>query len=90
VATQTLEVKMSDIVVRQLGESDLSAADQIFRLAFGTFLGLPDPATSWADVNYVHTRWRADPTALWVPKLAESLSAPISPPTGAAWDSSDL
>jgi len=63
VASQPQEVKTPNIVVRQLSESDLSAADQVFRLAFGTFLGLPDPATTWADVNYVHTRWRADPTA---------------------------
>ncbi|HEU0047097.1 MAG TPA: GNAT family N-acetyltransferase [Nitrososphaera sp.] len=60
---QAQEVQTPNIVVRQLREKDLSAADQVFRLAFGTFLGLPDPATSWADVNYVHTRWRTDPTA---------------------------
>lgn len=59
------EVERPNIVVRQLREPDLSTADKIFRLAFGTFLGLPDPATSWADVNYIHTRWQADPSAAW-------------------------
>ncbi|GGB24687.1 hypothetical protein GCM10011511_55800 [Puia dinghuensis] len=33
------------------------------RLAFGTFLKLPDPMTFMGDANYVHTRWRADPSA---------------------------
>ena len=32
-----------DISVRPLQENDLSAADRIMRLAFGTFLGLPEP-----------------------------------------------
>jgi hypothetical protein len=35
-----------DISVRPLQENDLSAADHIMRLAFGTFLGLPDPHVS--------------------------------------------
>jgi hypothetical protein len=37
----TLEPLGKDIVVRTLREADLPAADRIFRLAFGTFLGLP-------------------------------------------------
>jgi len=40
---------MNDVVgthvsTRPLGESDLPEADRIMRLAFGTFLGLPDPS----------------------------------------------
>ena len=35
------EVK-PDVSVRPLREDDLSKADRIMRLAFGTFLGLPD------------------------------------------------
>lgn len=32
-----------NITIRPLEESDLPEADRIFRIAFGTFLGLPDP-----------------------------------------------
>ena len=33
----------SNVLVGQLQEADLAEADRIFRLAFGTFLGLPNP-----------------------------------------------
>lgn len=33
------------------------------RLAFGTFLGLPDPATAMGDADCVRTRWHANPAA---------------------------
>ena len=48
-----------DILVRPLRKADLPAAARICRLAFGTFLGAPDPETFWADRDYVHGRWRA-------------------------------
>jgi GNAT superfamily N-acetyltransferase len=51
------------IKIRQLEESDLTAADRMFRLAFGTFLGLPDPMTFFGDAVYVKTRFLADPTS---------------------------
>ena len=50
------EVK-PDVSVRPLREGDLSEADRIIRLAFGTFLGLPDPMTFMGDAGYVRTRW---------------------------------
>lgn len=49
-------------VIRSLRESDLKEADRIFRLSFGTFLGLPDPMSFFADADYVGTRFRADPS----------------------------
>jgi GNAT superfamily N-acetyltransferase len=49
------------VTVRQLRETELSRADQIFRLAFGTFLELPDPLQFGGDANYVQTRWRSRP-----------------------------
>jgi len=52
-----------DVSVHPLAAGDLVAADRIFRLAFGTFLGLPDPATFGGDVDYIRTRWHADPSA---------------------------
>src|SRR5947209_3409748 len=53
----------SEVTVRQLRENELSAADRIFRLAFGTFLGLPDPSQFSGDGDYIRTRWRAQPDA---------------------------
>jgi GNAT superfamily N-acetyltransferase len=44
-------------------EDELAEADSVFRLAFGTFLGLPDPMAFAGDAQYVRTRWRADPSA---------------------------
>jgi GNAT superfamily N-acetyltransferase len=51
------------ITVRSLAEGDISAADRIFRQAFGGFFGLPDPLAFTGDAAVVATRWRADPRA---------------------------
>lgn len=51
------------VEIRALAEEDLDEADRIFRLAFGTFLGMPDPSAFMGDADLVRTRWRADPTA---------------------------
>ncbi|MBW2144897.1 MAG: GNAT family N-acetyltransferase, partial [Deltaproteobacteria bacterium] len=52
-----------DISIRLLKEIDLEDAEQIFRLAFGTFLGVPDPANFSIDKACIHSRWNADHTA---------------------------
>ncbi len=49
-----------NITIRPLMENDLPAARQIVCLAFGTFLGAPEPEKFWSDLDYVSTRWRAD------------------------------
>jgi GNAT superfamily N-acetyltransferase len=54
---------IAEPAIRPLQENDLEAADRIFRLAFGTFLGLPDPTQFYASSDYVRTRWLADPEA---------------------------
>ncbi len=56
-------IRSPDIAVRPLQENDLSAADHVMRLAFGTFLGLPEPTAFMGDANYVRTRWRANQAA---------------------------
>jgi hypothetical protein len=53
----------SSVLIRAMKEADLGEARSIFRLAFGTFLGVPDPEAFWADREYVFTRWRANPRA---------------------------
>lgn len=52
-----------DVVVRPLTEDDLGEADRIFRVAFGTFVGLPEPERFAGDADYVRSRWRAGPAA---------------------------
>ena len=53
-----------EIVIRPLVESDLAEADRIVRLAFGTFLGMPDPTQFMGDADFAQTRWKADPSAV--------------------------
>jgi GNAT superfamily N-acetyltransferase len=57
-APTTLNVR-----VRPLEERDLPEAKRIFHLAFGTFLGLPNPMEFYADRDFVRTRYLADPSA---------------------------
>jgi hypothetical protein len=47
----------------QLRLSDISTADRIYRLAFGTFVGLHDPMQFSGDADTIRTRFRADPSA---------------------------
>ncbi len=47
------------IKVGLLKESELEEADRIVRLAFGTFLGLPNPLEFMGDRNFMVPRWRA-------------------------------
>lgn len=53
----------TDISVAPLQESDLQDTDHVFRLAFGTFLGLPDPLSFFSTADLIRTRWLADPSA---------------------------
>jgi predicted N-acetyltransferase YhbS len=46
--------------------ADLDAADRIFRLAFGTFLRLPDPMQFAGDSDHVRERFRASPASAFV------------------------
>jgi GNAT superfamily N-acetyltransferase len=51
----------SGAVVRPLAPRDLDEADRVMRLAFGTFLGVPDPLTVFGDAELVRTRFAAAP-----------------------------
>ena len=55
--------KRTGINVRRLREDELDEADRIMRLAFGTFLGLPNPMDFMGDADYVRTRWAAEPSS---------------------------
>jgi N-acetylglutamate synthase-like GNAT family acetyltransferase len=52
--------------VRSMAEGDLDEADRVTRLAFGTYRGLPDPASTFGDAEMVRTRFRAAPDHAWV------------------------
>jgi predicted N-acetyltransferase YhbS len=49
----------TEVSVRPLRLDDIPAADHIFRLAFGTYLGLPEPESFAGDPDFVGTRLRA-------------------------------
>jgi GNAT superfamily N-acetyltransferase len=64
----------TEICVRTLRDSDLAEADRIVRLAFGTFLGLPDPLTFMGDAAYVRPRFLADPAAAYAAEIGGELA----------------
>jgi GNAT superfamily N-acetyltransferase len=62
-----------NVLVNPLPKTDLAEADRIFRIAFGTFLGLPNPTEFFGDADYVRTRWVADPSAAFGAYLEDEL-----------------
>lgn len=69
----TAEPSATGVIVAPLQRADLSEADRIFRLAFGTFLGLPNPIEFSGDADWIQTRWMADPSAAFGAYLSEDL-----------------
>ena len=61
------------VLVNPLSATDLTEADRIFRVAFGTFLGLPNPMEFAGDADYVRTRWAADPSTAFGAYLGSEL-----------------
>jgi len=66
-----------EISIRPLAEKDLDEADRLFRLAFGTFLNLPDPMMFAGDTDYFHTRWKSDPSAVLGAYAKDTLAGSI-------------
>lgn len=58
---QPSDVHRSDVVIRPLRQGDLDVADRVMRMAFGTFLGAPDPMLVFGDLDYVRSRFAAEP-----------------------------
>ncbi len=73
-STSSQNRELTSVSVRPMGEPDLAEARRIFRVAFGTFVGAPDPESFWADREYVFTRWRADPEGSLVAEAGGSLA----------------
>lgn len=52
------------ITIRPLPKNDLDESDRIFRLAFGTFLGMPDPMQFAGDADLMRPRWHTSPGSI--------------------------
>ena len=66
------------ITTHQLEEHDLEEADRIYRLAFGTFFGLPDPMSFAGDADYVRTRFHADPSSAYGASIVDHVGGGTS------------
>jgi ribosomal protein S18 acetylase RimI-like enzyme len=62
-AAPSPRAELISVSIRPLLEADLVEARRVFRVAFGTFIGVPDPESFWPDREYIFTRWRANPAA---------------------------
>jgi GNAT superfamily N-acetyltransferase len=56
-------------LIRPLQDGDLDAADRVMRIAFGTFLGAPDPMMVFGDLDYVRSRFAAEPSWAFAAEL---------------------
>jgi RimJ/RimL family protein N-acetyltransferase len=59
----------ANLEIRRLEERDLDEADRIMRIAFGTYLKVPNPVEVFGDGDWVHTRYHADPAAAFCAEL---------------------
>ncbi|HEY6684525.1 MAG TPA: GNAT family N-acetyltransferase [Propionibacteriaceae bacterium] len=62
VEQQRLSGVAAKVAIRALREDELDAADRVMRIAFGTFVGVPDPITVFGDADLVRSRFRAEPS----------------------------
>jgi GNAT superfamily N-acetyltransferase len=53
--------RASDVVIRPLRPEEVDVADEVMRVAFGTFLGVPDPVLVFGDAQHVRPRFAAEP-----------------------------
>ncbi len=74
-AADTAKPNASRPVVNGLETNDLPEAARILRLAFGRFLGAPDPETFWSDRDYVHGRHGVPHVASFAAKIDGKLVA---------------
>ena len=64
---------MAKVRIRLLEEDDLGDADRIMRVAFGTFIGLPQPESFMGDAGFVRPRFRATPQNAFVAVLDDAV-----------------
>lgn len=63
-----------DVLIRPLREGDLPEVDRIFRLAFGTFIGYPDPLSFAAGHDLIGPRFRHNPDGMFVAEVGGRLA----------------
>ena len=63
----------SDVIVQPLQEADLNAADRVYRLAFGAFLGMEEPLDFGGDANVIQPRWWESPYTAFAAKICDEL-----------------
>lgn len=68
-----MEAMGQSIRIGRLRESELEEAGRIVRLAFGTFLGLPNPLEFMGDRDFIASRWRARNTVVLAARQHGSL-----------------
>jgi predicted N-acetyltransferase YhbS len=71
-------------VIRPMRAEDLAEADRVYRVAFGTQFGLPDPSRFRGDTGVLRVRWAADPRPCFV---AEADGRIIGSVLGMDWGS---
>jgi len=62
-----------EVKIRPLREEDLPDADRIMRLAFGTFLSMPEPERFGEGADHVRGRWIADPNSAFAAECDSKL-----------------
>ncbi len=68
-----MAMKNSSVQVGQLRETELKEAGRIVSLAFGTFLGIPNPLEFMGDRDFVSPRWRSRNTKVLAAREAGKL-----------------
>jgi len=58
------------ITLQPLNQTDLNQVSEMVRLAFATFIDVPEPDEFWNDRDYVHNRWNA-PHSHWVKAVVD-------------------
>lgn len=61
-----------EIKIRTLQEVEIPEAHRIFKLAFGTFIGLPNPLEVFGDADFIKHRWKTDPSAAFAAEVEGS------------------
>lgn len=70
---KTEDTTQSNINVHPRQETEVSSADAVMRLAFGTFIGLPEPMSFMGDAAYIRNRWLAHPEAAFAAAVDEQV-----------------
>ena len=73
-----------DVTIRFLHDAEVDQADQLMKLAFGTFLGMPSPTEFMGDATYLHHRQKTMPQSTFAAVLEDKI---IGSNVATAWGS---